>query len=63
MPRKWVFHKINLRLNKNEYVKLSWAVKKQDRNANDLIRELIRSLPDLPEGMDVDKFLETSEEK
>ncbi len=63
MPRKWVFHKMNLRLNKSEYLKLLWAVEQEDRNANDLIRELIRSLPSLPEGVEIDEFLKTSEEK
>ena len=44
--KKWVFKRYGIRLNKLEAEKLEKYCQNTGRNFNDVVRELIRGLPD-----------------
>ena len=44
--KKWVFKRYGIRLNRIETQKLENYCEKTGRNFNDVVRELIRGLPD-----------------
>ena len=44
--KKWVHRRLAIRVNKREFEKIERYCEQTGRNINDVVRELIRGLPD-----------------